>query len=388
MVTFPDADNPSYIHTSIGWIDVGSWYRYTFYVPAPGPGDPPDGWVRFTFRVASPSGGTLAAYWDETLVGIVEFVTGHWHIYTYATLEEQIQTTPGRHKLRVQLAAGQMNFDKIGIGFNWLPPLRGDLFVDDFEGYQDLYGFDGLEDGGWTVVNGSGEPDAAWRLWNTGGDLLGNQDPDIQGMTDNYLITNSDSAPDAEMDEELITPAIDCTRHRAVRLEFSKNYRVYVDDLDHLQIAEVNIRCSEDGESWGQWVNLLHWDRSIVGEYATGPEQVDISTQADGKFIQIRWHFYDAVFDYWFSIDDVRVSGEREEPPVIVIRDLGYVAGVATLSWDEFGGGNYTVEYADDLTSGGWQPVPGEAWPMQESTWSADITAIFGQGVYLRVRSE
>jgi hypothetical protein len=343
----------------------------------------------------------VAAYWDETLIGIARMPgTGSWHLMDYAILEEQIQTTPGPHTLRVQAVetdAAQehdINFDKIGIGFNWSPPTRENLFADDFEAYTTLYSSDDLVDPmvgyEYTVVNGGGDPDGAWRVWNTLGDMLGNESPAIAGMTDNYVITDSDLAPTADMDEELITPTIDCTRHFRVRLNFNKNYRPYFDDTDHLQIAEVDIRSSDDGVIWGDWINLLHWDRTTVADIESNPEEVDIAAHADGKFIQVRWHFYDAMFDYWFAVDDIRISGDKvEEPPLKGdILTIGYVEGVAALEWEEFGPGNYTVEYTNDLTSGSWDPIPGEAWPITATNWSGNIDAIFGEGVYLRVVSE
>jgi len=189
------------------------------------------------------------------------------------------------------------------------------------------------------------------------------------------------------MDEGLITPPIDCMNHRRVRLNFNKNYHVYPDDADHAQIAEVDIRSSDDGVTWGDWVNLLHWDRTTVTEYDTDPEQVDISAYADHKFIQVRWHYYDATFDYWFAIDDVRVSGdkEKEEPGKVI--DLGYAEGKVSLGWEAFGGGNYTVEYTEDLASGNWQPVPDVTWPITETTWPGEDIGVL-PGRYYRVRSE
>jgi len=115
---------------------------------------------------------------------------------------------------------------------------------------------------------------------------------------------------------------------------------------------------------------------------------VDLSLY-DGKVIQIRFHFYEANYDYWFAIDDVVVSGDKEpeEPEDYEIQDMGYAAGTAQLDWDAFGDGNYTVEYTNDLATPNWQPVPG-TWPITATSWSGDIAAIFGQGVYLRVRSD
>jgi hypothetical protein len=41
---------------------------------------------------------------------------------------------------------------------------------------------------------------------------------------------------------------------------------------------------------------------------------------------------------------------------------------VVTLEWGEFGDGQYTVEWRDDLISGGWQPASGQ--PLTELMWS------------------
>ncbi|MHC4558191.1 MAG: LamG domain-containing protein [Planctomycetota bacterium] len=186
---------------------------------------------------------------------------------------------------------------------------RQDIFADDFETYTSLYSYLDLSSGGYTVVNGSGYADAAWRLWNTAGDMLGTEGPDLAGMTDNYAITDSDLAPQAHADEQLITPEMDCANYINVRLDFSKNFRVYADD-PHDQIAEVDIRSSDDGITWSGWINLLRYDRITTSHVDSNPEQLDISQYADGKRVQIRFHFYDAVYDYWFAVDDLVVSGE------------------------------------------------------------------------------
>jgi hypothetical protein len=98
------------------------------------------------------------------------------------------------------------------------------IFSDDFEAYSDSAEIETL--GGWTVVNGSGYADVRWRLWNTAGDLLNTEDPDLFGLSDNYVIANSDFDQSAQLDEELISPEIDCGAYSKVWVEFSSHVKV------------------------------------------------------------------------------------------------------------------------------------------------------------------
>jgi hypothetical protein len=201
------------------------------------------------------------------------------------------------------------------------------------------------------------------------------------------MITDSDLAPEAAMDEGLLTPELDCSNWIKLRLNFNKNFRVYPDDTDHLQVGEVDIRTYDKAtSSWGNWVNLLHYDRNNVADINSSPEQVDLSAY-DEKKLQIRWHFHQATYDYWFAVDDVVLSGEMKEIIPTPIEMIRLVDEKVELSWYEFGGGNYTVEYTDDLTSGNWQPVPGVAWPISETTWLGEEIATLPRRYY-RVRSE
>jgi hypothetical protein len=389
--TAEEADKPGVYHTNIAAIATGSWWRYTLDVEEAG-------WIKLVFRVASPRAeAAVAAYWDEQLVGIARTAgTGSWRRFTYAVLEEQVQTTTGPHTLRVEAVetdtffANDLNFDKIGIGFNWSPPKRQVIFEDDFEDYTTLHVPDDPVAAGWSVENGSGYPSARWRLWNTDPDTtdwLGNESPDIAGMTNNYMITDSDLAPDAAMDEGLLTPELDCTNWIKLRLDFNKNFRIYPDDTTHLQVGEVDILVyNEETSSWGEWINLLHFDRNNVADINSAPEAVDLSAYDENR-IRIRWHFHQAQYDYWFAVDDVVISGEMKEIPVGQISEVRVFEGKVELTWDPFGGGNYTVEYTDDLASGNWQPVPDVTWPITETTWAGEEIAAMGKRFY-RVASQ
>jgi len=348
---------------NVGGMTVGDWLRYTFDVPAPGAGEPTDGWAMIGMKVASPSGGTAELYWDEGLLGTLSFNTGDWGVFRWYALEDAFRTTPGEHTLRVKLASGGMNIDIIGVGFNQKIS-REAIFEDDFEDYTNLYDWNDLETvGNWDVTNGSGEPDVGWRLWNTAGNYLGDETEDrhpaIAGMTGNYVITDSDLVGTADLNEELVTPDIDCTDYIRLKLDFSKNFRVYPDDADHTQIAEVDIR-----EVGGGWVNLLSYnvnsiDPNLDPAIDSSPEKLDLSAY-DGETFQLRWHFYEATWDWWWAIDNVMVSGEPKPTEVTkrVVLSVEIAAGNLNLTWNAFGAtGEYYVEHTTDLVS--WTEVPG-----------------------------
>ena len=109
------------------------------------------------------------------------------------------------------------------IRFQGAVPQEKTIFKENFDAYTNLYTNQDVTDAGWEVKNGCGDPNGAWRLWSVTGEPLRNQTPSLAGMTENYMITDSDLAPDVAVDEELITPQIDCAGWAAVRLEFSKN---------------------------------------------------------------------------------------------------------------------------------------------------------------------
>ncbi len=266
---------------------------------------------------------------------------------------------------------------------------RSTIFADDFDSYTNLYVPDDVMAAGWTIVNGSGDAAAQWRLWDTHADPLGQQDPNLAGMDDQYMIADSDLSTDANMDEELITPEINCTEWLGVRLDFNKNFRPYLEDVHHLQIGEVDIRSYDEASGWSDWIHLLHFDRTMVSPGAdpaddSAPEQVDLSSHADRKRIQIRWHLYDARYDWWFAVDDIVVSGMRvgPQPPsnaIIVKSNIEVPYELRMLPDGEYTSGTTQPtdehkvfeEVHDNVMPGNWQitwlPLP-NAWPKRPLT--------------------
>jgi hypothetical protein len=217
--------------------------------------------------------------------------------------------------------------------------------------------------GKWTRgVTGNNE--ASWMLWDTEEPNLGSVAPaDIAGMEDKYMVSDSDLEQFVPTDEEMLSPEVDCAGWTKLRLNFNKNYRIYPLELDpdRTQDAEVDIRSFDPASGWSNWTNLLHLDMSDVDVNAdppelSDPEVFDLSAY-DGNKIQLRFHFFHAQYDFWFAVDQIRVSGVQEAVE-IPLPDIALVAGNVTISWTTFGAGQYSVEYTSNL-KGTWTKIAG-----------------------------
>jgi len=189
-------------------------------------------------------------------------------------------------------------------------PDRQEIFAEDFERYATAEEVESL--GGWEIVNGAGVPEVRWRLWNTAGEPLNSEDPNLVGMSGNYMISDSDLEKSARLDEHLISPIVDCAGHRGVWLQFNSNIRVYGEESEpDRQVTELDVSVYDtDSGEWSEWRNVFSRDRTS-GDWSSGtPRVFSLSPFADGKRVKVRWRFYDAQFDYWWAIDNVRVTGE------------------------------------------------------------------------------
>ncbi len=315
-----------------------------------------------------------------------DYLGGEVNWRTYEMDIPAFLSSEGVHTLRIRAAYGVSNADSFGIGFGWSPPKREKIFADDFDQYATM---EEVLARGWRITNGSGYPEGAWRLWNTAGAFLaeGETGPDFPGFFSGYVVSNGDFAGAVQLDEELISPEIDCARYVCVTAQFLSAINIYETDPDHdLQTTDFDISFyQEASQSWSGWVNLFTHDRTGGDDFSAIPKWFDVSSLADGKNVKLRWRFYNTNNDYWWAIDDVRVSGEKRPPRVL--SPILQPGGTVTLSWESFGQGLYTVELCDDILKGEWQPVSGTDWPIAETTWQGDDVSKTDSRFY-RVRSE
>ena len=350
----------------------GDWWKYTFQVPVAG-------YVKLAYRGSISSGetGAIEFFWDENPIGKITYdAAGESREWRYYSLEPFF-SGPGSHVLRMRLASGSADYDRIALGYGWALGGRKVIYGENFSNYSETSQVQST--GGWTIVSSSGSP-GAWQLWNTLGDPLttqpGEPGPALPGMTGNYMVSNGDFAPDIPLDEQLISPEIDCSGFKQVTVEFVSHINIYGEDQDgDFQTTDFDLSIYDpESRLWRDWLTIFTHDYSGGDQASAMPLSFDISSLADGKRISLRWHFYNTCYDFWWAIDNVIVSGRpAAKPAIVAVRvDAG---NTLTLSWESFGTGYYTVQYTEDMSNPAWRDAEGEAWPIIGTTWTGQLPA-------------
>jgi len=142
---------------------------------------------------------------------------------------------------------------------------------------------------GWTINDGNSDGQT-WTSTNPGG----RSNPNWTGT---FMIVDSDSAGSVDMDEALVTHSIDCSTYESVTLRFKHYFRQYENE-----ICDVDVRVGS-----GTWQNVAQYQETD----ASGLVELDMSHIAGGQQdVQIRWHYYNANYEYYWGIDDVEIYGE------------------------------------------------------------------------------
>ena len=157
-------------------------------------------------------------------------------------------------------------------------------------------GFDGGLDANFSVVNGGSSSDT-WTSSNPGG-------RSSPYWTGTFMIVDSDWAGHEDMDEQLITPSIDCSGFTGVTLKFNHEFVYYTG----VEWGDVDVRIGG-----GSWQNV----ESYHGIDYAGEVELPLSGFGadEASDVQVRWHYYDANYDYYWGIDDVQISGLPESQP-------------------------------------------------------------------------
>jgi uncharacterized repeat protein (TIGR02543 family) len=170
----------------------------------------------------------------------------------------------------------------------------------------------------WQVEDGGsgGEDAATWTTTNPG-------DRSIQApFSPPFAIVDSDEAgEDATQDEQLITPSIpaaECLgQNGRIFLSFANQFHYYYSDGEN-EKADVDV--STDGTTWA---NVLRMEGQDDGYPTPNIKSVELTPHLQGaSSFRIRFHYYDANWEWWWAIDNVQVvcvlsgtGGQGSSPP-------------------------------------------------------------------------
>jgi hypothetical protein len=152
-------------------------------------------------------------------------------------------------------------------------------------------GFDSGIPGSWTVVDGFSDG----KTWMTNNPYSRSS----EYFDGTFCLVDSYWAGTVDMNESLVTPSIDCSGTVEVVLEFSHYFMYYSGGSNEKCDVDISI-------DRGAWQTILQYTGSSTGGYISE----DISAYAAGESnVRIRWHYYNANYDEYWGIDNVKVIG-------------------------------------------------------------------------------
>jgi subtilisin family serine protease/N-acetylneuraminic acid mutarotase len=148
---------------------------------------------------------------------------------------------------------------------------------------------------GWTVVDNKGNGQV-WRFDNPANRT------NMTGGTGKFAIMDSDFyGSTGQQDTSLVTPSIDMTALTAPVVGFKQDYNNLGD------FADVDV--SIDGGT--TWTTVLHQTTDVRGPRE---DVLQLPMAAGQANVKVRFHQYDADFDWWWEVDDVFVGNRTCDP--------------------------------------------------------------------------
>jgi hypothetical protein len=167
----------------------------------------------------------------------------------------------------------------------------------------------------WTVVDKNNDG-KTWTHTNPGNRFK------PKNWETTFMIVDSDWAGiEVEMDEELITPPIDCTGYGTVYLKFEHYFRWYNKSLNEVGDIDVSI-------NGGAWTNVAKYQ----GNDDDGEKNINISSLASNQSnVRIRWHYYNANYEWFWGIDNVELLGIQG------VIEAGSISGIISYTGTKTG---------------------------------------------------
>ncbi|PLX10349.1 MAG: hypothetical protein C0594_05085, partial [Marinilabiliales bacterium] len=210
------------------------------------------------------------------------------------------------------------------------------VFLASFSYSQDtllIENFNDQDISGWTIYDNSTDT-STWELVYDSVDNLGDS---------YFMIVDSDAAGAVDMDEELETPIINSLGYINLYLEFDQYFNAYTANSTN-EKGEVEVF---DGANW----NVVYTVTADTGAWGNPDHRsIDITSYANEN-MKIRFHYYDANYDWYWAVDNVVITGTMPSCPTIGFDDI--IAG------SPYGCNDTIYLTAYDSTSAGGFITPG-----------------------------
>ncbi|WP_238335282.1 S8 family serine peptidase [Kribbella amoyensis] len=244
---------------------------------------------------------------------------------------------PGYQTVSQPIAVGTGNLTK-----NVAVPVRSDACTT-APGYK--YGSDGVYEtfdakttpSGWTVVDNKGNGQT-WKFED-----LGNRG-NLSGGSGGFAIVDSDEyGSGQQQDTSLVSPVIDLTDVATPVVKFNQ-------DLNWLGGEKADVDLSIDGGT--TWTTLVSQAADT-----RGVKEIAIPQAAGQAAVQVRFHYYDAQYEWWWQVDNVLVGSAVTCEPVgggLVVGNVkdantgGFVNGAVVTRDDKATETATTVATPDD----------------------------------------
>ncbi len=295
----------------------------------------------------------LTAVPSVTVSGSVTDGSGHgWPVYAKVSVEGlpvSDYTTPGNGRYSLTLPASATYKLKVEPQYPGYQTVTREVVVGAGNKTQNLavtvdpaacttapgygYGSDGVYEtfdgdrapAGWSVVDNAGTGQG-WQFTDAGD--RGN----LTGGTGGFAIVDSDDyGSGGKQDTSLVSPVVDLTDVAAPVIRFNQ-------DLNWVSSERADVDLSVDGGA--TWANVLRQAADVRGPRVT---EIAIPQAAGESRVQVRFHYYDATWEWWWQVDNVLIGSEVTCAPTdggLVLghvrdaNDNGYVNGATVTSDD------------------------------------------------------
>ena len=115
-----------------------------------------------------------------------------------------------------------------------------------------------------------------------------------------FLFIDSDGAGQGiELDDTIETALFNISGYEEITIDFDHYFNKYNEE-----IADV------DFWTGSEWINIGQWQGEYIGGWSAPNHFTYTLTNEGYSEVKLRFHYYDAIWEYYWAIDNLVVSGE------------------------------------------------------------------------------